>query len=84
LHLSRSKSEFWFSSLFGTFCPTVLAQEFMYSFASSTVSIAFLLFMSDDTSLPKGYMLLELDELLNGKYSLCLVRSLVASSSIRT
>jgi hypothetical protein len=37
------------------------------------VSIAFVLFISDDLSLPKGHMLLELGRCLNGKYSLYLI-----------
>jgi hypothetical protein len=39
----------------------------------STVSMAFALFISDDLSLFKGYMLLELDRFLSGEYSLHLV-----------
>jgi hypothetical protein len=34
----------------------------------SAVSIAFILFMSDDLSLPKGNVLLELDECLYGRH----------------
>jgi hypothetical protein len=35
--------------------------------------MAFVLTISDDMSLPKGHVLLELDECLNGEYGLCLV-----------
>jgi hypothetical protein len=41
--------------------PAVIAYESTYSLAISMVSIAFTLTMSDDNSLPKGNMLLELD-----------------------
>jgi hypothetical protein len=40
---------------------TFLAHDFTYNLVISMVSIAFALFISDDNSLPKGNILLELD-----------------------
>jgi hypothetical protein len=46
----------------------ILAHEFTYNFAISMISISFALSISDTPSLPKTYMLLELNKYLYGRY----------------